>query len=189
MTKGALVEEGWLRSFRESRSVDRSGRPVPWYTYPCTHFLEERLRSTMRVFEFGSGLSTLWYAARVREVVAVEHDERWAALVGERLPLNASIVLRPDENRYVDAITEHGPFDVVVVDGLARSRSALRALPFLTQSGIIIWDNSDWADFKNSHPVLKAHGFRSLEFRGMGPINRDRWETAILYRDANCLGI
>lgn len=189
VVKGALLEEGWLRSFRETRSVDRLGNPVPWYTYPCTHFLEQRLQPDMRVFEYGSGLSTLWYAGRVGEVMAVEHDERWAALIGGQLPSNASILFRPDEDRYVAAIDDHGYFDVVVVDGLARPRSAQQAVPHLTDGGVIVWDNADWVDFQGSLPDLNQLGFRSLGFRGMGPINRQRWETAILYRDANCLGI
>lgn len=189
MVEGALVDEGWLRSFRECRSVDRSGAPVPWYTYACTHFLEQRLTPTMRVFEFGCGLSTLWYAGRVADVVSVEHDHHWAALVSARLPGNASVVLRPDEDDYVCAVADQGPFDVVAVDGLARARSAQTALSSLSEAGVIVWDNADWADFRTTLPLLESRGFRSIGFRGMGPINRQRWETAIVYRDGNCLGI
>lgn len=143
----------------------------------------------MRVLEFGAGMSTLWYAGRVREVVSVEHDERWAAHVGSLLPGNATLVLRPDTDGYVAAMEEHGYFDLVAVDGMARARCAEQAVSRLSEGGVIVWDNADWVDFQDTLPSLERRGFRSISFRGMGPIIRQDWETAVLYRDGNCLGI
>jgi predicted O-methyltransferase YrrM len=37
----------------------------------------------MRVFEWGSGGSTLFFARRAQEVIAVEHDQDWTASVQE----------------------------------------------------------------------------------------------------------
>src|SRR5918997_6685025 len=68
---GYLAQRGWYRSYSAERPVDRHGGPLPWYTYSCTSFLESRLSSSMRVFEFGSGMSSLWYAQRVDEVVSI----------------------------------------------------------------------------------------------------------------------
>lgn len=189
LVAGALLDDGWLRSFRETRSVDRSGRPVPWYTYPCAHFLEPRLGSAMRVFEYGAGMSTLWYAARVGEVVAVEHDPAWARRVTSAGPEGITVVVaeRPDD--YVRAVNGHGVFDVVVIDGMERTACLEEALPNLSEHGVFVWDNSDREEFRELLPALADRGFRSLSFRGMGPINRQPWETAVVYRDGNCLGI
>ena len=90
---GALVESGWYKSFQSERPVDRNGEPVAWYTYPCSAFLETHLNPSMRVFEYGAGNSTLWYAERVAQVVAVEHDPEWAEILLSKLLTNCELVL------------------------------------------------------------------------------------------------
>lgn len=186
---GYLVQEGWFRSFRTARPIDRSGAPLPWYTYASKAFLEDRITRSMRVFEYGAGMSSLWYAARVAEVVSVEHDAEWAAEVRRGLPSNCTLLLEPDVEAYVATITGYGPFDIAVVDGLARTQAAAAAVAGLKDDGVIIWDNSDWPEFGDAFPLLQEQGFRRLAFTGLGPISRAGWETSVLYRDGNCLGI
>jgi len=52
---------------------------IPWLTFPSIRQLSSLLTSEMRVFEYGSGGSTLFFANRVAEVISVEHDEAWYA--------------------------------------------------------------------------------------------------------------
>ncbi|MGI8806345.1 MAG: class I SAM-dependent methyltransferase [Acidimicrobiales bacterium] len=186
---GELVEQGWYRSFKTERPVDKNGRPLPWYTYPCRAFLESRLTPSMRVFEYGSGMSTLWYAERVAEVVSVEHDPEWGKIVREQAPANCKIVLTPNDDSYLHAITEYPPFDVVVVDGMQRPKAAIAALDGLKPDGVMVWDNSEWDEFNDAFPTLQTNGFKQIPFTGIGPVNRFAWETSVLYRDDNCLGI
>ena len=53
----------------------------------------------MRVFEYGSGGSTLYLAGRVREVISVEHDKTYFNLVKDRLASrgvnNCTYLFRP----------------------------------------------------------------------------------------------
>src|SRR5262245_28763699 len=65
------------RASLEDRLVPISAQ-VPWLTFGAVRFLESRLASTQRVFEYGSGGSTLFLARRVEQVISVEHDVRWA---------------------------------------------------------------------------------------------------------------
>ena len=69
---GYLRDHGWFRSFGERSPVDAAGRPVPWMGYCVIDFLEERLTRDFRIFEFGSGGSTLFWASRCAEVVSYE---------------------------------------------------------------------------------------------------------------------
>jgi hypothetical protein len=186
---GALGEEGWFRSFRSSKPVDAAGRPLPWYTYACIGFLERRISPTMRVFEYGAGMSTLWYAARVGEVVSVEDDPQWAAHVRRAAPANVTLVERTDVDGYVAAITEHGELDIVVIDGNHRVECLHAALDAAAPRSVIVWDNSDREEFDEARRIAGPRGFRVIEFRGMGPVNRTVWETSILYRPENVLGI
>jgi hypothetical protein len=105
------------------------------------------------------------------------------------LPVNCTLLLEPDADAYVAAITGRDPFDIVVVDGLERPRAAAAALDGLKDDGVIIWDNSDWPEFAEVLPRLQEHGFRNLDFAGLGPISRAGWRTSVLYRAGNCLGI
>src|SRR5437016_5174452 len=65
LSRAALRSEGWSKSNRLGLPLAADGSPLPWYTYSAIHFLEPRLRDDLKVFEYGSGHSTLWYAARV----------------------------------------------------------------------------------------------------------------------------
>ncbi len=96
-----------LRFYREwRRSQHPDANPLrdrrPWLTFSATRFLQRHLRSTMQVFEYGAGGSTLFFAARVANVVSVEHDSAWAAQVQAALVqeqrLNATVHLIPPES-------------------------------------------------------------------------------------------
>ncbi len=85
-----LRTTGWLRSVQDHAAVDNQG-PVPWFTYPAIGQLARMVRPGWRVLEFGSGHSTLWWAARVAEVVSVEHDPAWAARLHADRPANVTL--------------------------------------------------------------------------------------------------
>jgi len=191
-TQGPLREDGWLRSFREGRSVDASGAPLPWLTYPALEFLAARIRPEWRVFEYGSGASTHWWAKRVREVVSVEHDPGWYAKVRGGLPANAKlshVPLVPGGDYARSAAREPGGFDVVVIDGRDRVNCARAALVGLQPRGVIVWDNSDRADYAEGYALLAAAGFRKVPFVGMAPVFNQKSETGVFYRDGNVLGL
>jgi hypothetical protein len=78
-----------------------------------------------------------------------------------------------------------------VVDGIEELRPACAdaALGALSDDGVIVWDNSDRKEFFVAKPDLESHGFKQLAWQGLGPTAITGWETSILYRDNNCLGI
>ena len=113
---------------------------APWLCPGTIEFLEAHLPKDMTVFEFGSGRSTAWLAARVRSIISIEHDARWYRATRRRLderglradlrliPLNHAAA-EPERHRYdmppdyVRAI-EHqtaGSLDLVVIDGHYRT--------------------------------------------------------------------
>jgi hypothetical protein len=50
---------------------------LPWITFPAIKFLKGFLKNDMRVFEYGTGGSTVFFAERVKEVISTEHDPLW----------------------------------------------------------------------------------------------------------------
>lgn len=72
----------WIMSLRNNKNyrnifVDQT----PWLTYRATKWLGSYLKPSMRVFEYGSGGSTLFFAKRVKQVVSVEHNPEWFYLI------------------------------------------------------------------------------------------------------------
>jgi hypothetical protein len=85
---------GWDRSILSYQAENADG-PVPWITYPALRMLERVVQPHFKVFEYGAGNSSLWWASRVARVVSVEHDEKWASIVSERAPANLMVVAKP----------------------------------------------------------------------------------------------
>lgn len=73
----------WLYSLLPGYSPVDDQRP--WINFRATKWLESYVKPTMRVFEYGSGGSTLFLAERVAHVVSVEHDESFYHFMVERL--------------------------------------------------------------------------------------------------------
>jgi hypothetical protein len=53
----------------------------PLLTYPAIDFLHNVLNENMRIYEYGSGQSTLFFSKQVKEVITVEHDPEWSSIV------------------------------------------------------------------------------------------------------------
>lgn len=184
---GALGVEGWMRSYLTKRSVDADGRPLPWFTYPAIHFLEQRLEPGYRVFEYGAGAGTAWHAERAAQVVAVEHDPDWMQIVRSMTSEAMVILATPDD--YAETIRGQGPFDLVVIDGIERAACARACVSELSDSGVIVWDNAEYEEFPETVDFLAERGFRYVTFFGLGPVGIVQTTTAVLYRDSNCLGL
>jgi predicted O-methyltransferase YrrM len=186
------VDTGWARSRVAEQSQTAAGEPIPWFTYPAIEFLARAVPSDIRLFEFGSGQSTLWWAARVAKVTSVEHDPDWAEAMRERVPENVDYHQIPLEDgpRYANA-ARYSPhrFSVIVIDGRERARCTRRSLPALAKNGVFVWDNADRPKYARVFADLEARGFKRLPFVGHGPITPRTWDTSIFYRTENCLGI
>lgn len=183
-----LRQKGWVASERVGAPVDGEGNPSPWYTYPAIDFVEPRLDPTFRVFEFGSGHSSLWYSKRVEEVVAVEDSKGWAENMKQRSPENLKIVHQPDVAEYPQEIKDRGEFDIVVIDGRDRLRCVKPATESVNDDGVIVLDDFERWDYEDWEP-LRSDGFRQISFHGPKAQRLTESCTAVLYRDRNCLSI
>lgn len=55
---------------------------LPWICYEAIWSLEACLKKNMKVFEYGCGGSTLFFADRGCSVVSIEHNPEWCSLIG-----------------------------------------------------------------------------------------------------------
>jgi hypothetical protein len=166
------VASGHLRSSFCLRAVDKRGNALPWYTYPAIDFLSRKDFHAARILEWGAGQSTLWWAARAHEVVAIEGDPAWADNLRGRLPANATLHLADPDLKEIQK-KFCGPFDVIIVDGLDRLECARLSLDYLAEGGAILLDNSDgtWSG-DGSFPILelfRGRQFSRVDFYGYVP--------------------
>jgi hypothetical protein len=183
-----FLESGWLESLREEKPVDKSGAPIPWYSYPAIEFLEPRLRPDFRVFEYGSGWSTVWWAERSASVASVEHDPAWYEQVRTRLPANAGVALRYDAAGYVGEIDKAGgEFDVVIIDGEHRNQCARAAAARVRASGAIVFDNADRREYTEGVRHLSESGWLRVDFFGLIPCYAYKNCTSVFFRDTRWL--
>ena len=183
-----LETSGWLLSVRMGRPVDRDGKPIPWMTYAAIDFLGTKLQPAMRVFEWGAGFSTIWLASRVQEIVSIEESSAWYEELRPQLPANVSLLCRPDRDAYVDAIRETtGEFDLIVIDGVHRNECASACLSRLSPNGMVVFDNSDGAEYDPGMTMFNDAGFLRIDFWGLIPSYLYKNCTSILFRNPDLL--
>lgn len=190
--KSYLRRCGWFESMARARPVQPNGDPIPWMTYPAIEFLSSRVQTGMRVFEFGTGYSTLWWASRVSSVTTCDHHPEWHAKIRAIAPQNVQLMLveLTADGAYCRAARSTGnQYDLLIIDGRDRVNCARQSLEAVSPTGVIIWDNSNRTRYIEGYAWLKAHGWRDLVFHGMGPSSAQAWSTSVFYRDGNCLGI
>lgn len=209
----AAAEKRWahfLRSLFAIHDIDGLIElDVPWWTYSAIDEIEAflRMHPDARVFEYGSGASTVWLSKRAGVVKSVEHDKSWHALVSQRLSRgrcgeNTSYTLieatpaTPDTDpvylskkpgyagfsfeNYAKAILhEDGEFDVIVIDGRARGACLRHAIEKLSAGGIVVFDNSKR---KRYQEAMGTCGLQAQIHRGLTPSLPYSEETTVLKR-------
>jgi hypothetical protein len=90
--QGYLAKRGWFDSL-EGMPRDQNGF-IPMITYPSFRQLARIVKPEWRVFEYGCGGSSLWWAANVKEVISVEHDAAWASRIAADAPPNLKVIAR-----------------------------------------------------------------------------------------------
>lgn len=187
-----LVTSGLIHSYATDYPCRPDGSPLPWINYNVIELLDRRLKKDMLLFEYGSGYSTLYFAARVGRVFSVEHDLKWYNRVLPQLPPNVDLLYRSmdDLPAYCSAIldTRH-TFDVVVIDGRERITCAQTACQALSSRGVIIFDDAQREKYAAGTQWLLAQGFRRIDFTGFKPVGISLDRTSIFYRSGNCLDI
>jgi hypothetical protein len=187
--------------------VEHELEAMPWIPFAARAFLDGLLRPTDRVWEWGAGGSSLYFAERAAAVVSVEEDANWRDFIADELAARSlgNVDLRlippvegvPGEDvsdpacycephreglsyrDYVVAIDgEAGEsLDLVFVDGAARPSCIAHALPKLRPGGWLVLDNSDRDYYLTQVGALLA-GWARRAFHGPGPYNSYEWSCA-----------
>ncbi len=119
----------------------------PWISYRATDRIATYLRPTWRVAEFGSGMSTLWFARRVAFLLSIEANPYWHGVIARRLAHRNAPHVRHElrARAYYSDLSEFPDeyFDFVLVDGEMRRDCVRNAIPKLVRGGLVYLDNTD----------------------------------------------
>lgn len=122
---------------------------LPWISYDAQTEIAKRLGPDKRALEFGSGMSTAWFAARVAEIVSLEDHQGWFETVQSKFRLrgiaNAHFRFAPTKAEYLTLTDREreGGFDFILIDGRYRDDCVDTAISNLNPGGCIYLDNSD----------------------------------------------
>lgn len=172
-------------------SLEMAKLDVPWWTYDAIAAVDTWLAGRerpIRVYEYGSGASTIWLSRRTDEIHSVEHHKGFGEMMQQELADDPKIHLRviepvesdnpvvPSQKEghagldfaaYVNSIDDvDGEFDLVVIDGRAREACLEKAKDRLAPGGIIVYDNSKR---KRYQEAIAASGLQEKAYSGLTP--------------------
>lgn len=153
--KGTFI--GFSRLFQHAPHAFLTGllrlsvgyRPaLPWISYSAIGVLERCVNKSSRVLEFGSGMSTIWYARHAGEVYSVDDYKPWfdkvSNLIERKRIKNISYQFADGADAYSHFMSsDSAGFDLIMIDGSHRSACVAQASKLLKPGGILYLDNSD----------------------------------------------
>lgn len=122
---------------------------LAWYTRPALDVLEAMDLSDKIVFEWGGGLSTIYYAKHAKEVYTVDWTQSWVENVKDTLAhhnLKGNIFHSDVKDEYVNMVHQVPKPNLFIVDGNYRDECFLEAIKIMTEGDILIFDN--WNQFE-----------------------------------------
>ena len=185
--------EMWQKDFAIEKSIDekicadKDGNPIPWYTYPAIEYLSQFDYSALRIFEYGCGYSSAFWAVRAKRVVSIEDKTEWfEKWKSEFRYENLDIRWRDEGDGYEAAIFEDKEkYDVIVIDGKRRTECAKAAIEALADGGMIILDDSDRINTSEEYvkavKILREADLLQVDFYGFCPMNCYTKTTSVFF--------
>lgn len=161
--------------------------PCPWLSPSSVRFLKNYLTNEMVGLEFGSGISTLFIAPKVKQLISVEHNKEWFEMISIRFKnegitnVDYRFIAQNDPHLFTDKTFEmtnklgfevridyvnyymtvesipDNSLDFLLVDGRARPECLYYALPKMKKNGLVILDNSEREHYKIAFEFMKEY--------------------------------
>lgn len=182
--------------------------PEPWLPFLATEYIRSLKPGSVFEWGSG-GSTLFFISLGVSGLVSVEHDPAWFEAIRQELarrnlrPGEYHLVpyetgeIGPDKaepehyksgstelgpvnfKRYASFIDSYEPFDLVLVDGMARAACLKHAVGKVKPGGWLVLDNSDRGYYlEKTGPLFE--GWERITFYGYGPILAYMWQTTFL---------
>lgn len=154
--------------FKFKRNVLKKQMNIPWMRYREIELIKDLILNLKpkASLEWGAGSGTEFFTNYISEDckwISVEHNQEWAESVAERNKKpNVSIVFKgpnhestpgiyyglvdyrindgtyEDFKDYIEYPSEHAPYDLILIDGRARTQCLRKSVDLLSKEGIVI---------------------------------------------------
>ena len=183
ITNIIAYDYGFINSIQINKPLDKNHNPIPLYTYPAIEYLNQFDFNGKKIFEFGSGNSTLYWLGQGADVVAVEHNKDWIDELSPTLknfPHHQHIFANK-KDEYINSILQFTDyyFDLIIIDGVfSRYLCAKNVITKIRKNGVVILDNSDW--YPSTARFLKENlGFIQVDFYGFRACKTETATTSL----------
>ena len=100
LTNKLRTEYGFLESSKKNIPVNDKNEIMPMYTYPCYEWLNSIDWNDSKVFEYGTGYSTIWWQNKNVDYHAVEDNKQWHDMIEDK----TNIEYKPGHHKYIESI-------------------------------------------------------------------------------------
>jgi hypothetical protein len=133
-------------------------------------FLDGEITTGTRVFEWGAGSSTLWFAEHGAAVVSYETESEWIAVLSPKASAGVDLrLINSDDDRYVVGAPVAAA-DIVLIDGFRRTECALRMAAEGAPGQLVILDDSHRSVYGEGVEALSARASAQWHFAGLQPM-------------------
>ncbi|WP_297337962.1 hypothetical protein [Algoriphagus sp.] len=149
---------------------------IPWMTIPAVNFLDKLIKEDFKIYEYGSGASTIYFLKKGVKIYSAEHSKDWFEILEQYInnsfpgsnPVKLFEPVRSisseaiyskkdpkyinfDFTQYVNSINRFDDhfFDIIVIDGRVRIACLRQSINKLKEGGFIIFDNGDRNEYHN----------------------------------------
>lgn len=161
----------------EWQRIDESnGLLMPWYTHPFLDELQTWDVSKWNVFEYGAGMSTLWWRNKANHVESVDSSLEWSKTV--------RAIYSPHYDNFIESIRFHDKYkelDCVIIDcepNEWRDNCTEMALNGLKKGGILIIDNYEQPSVEPNVWTKTNELLKNYECKIFKQPNHADWKTA-----------
>ena len=183
------LKYGQFNSIIKNSSIDRFNKPIPWISYPAIEFLNQFNLKNIKVLEYGSGNSTIYFSKKVKYIVSIEHNKKYFKKNFEKVKKlnNTKLLLKNNKLDYCAQPIKFLNSEIIIIDGIFRKeciKYIISNKKKIKNNIIIIIDNSNWLP-KSVELLSKELNYTRVDFMGFSPINNYCISTTILINKKN----
>jgi len=153
----------------------------PWLVPSAVSWLDKNIQKDWKIFEFGCGYSTIWYAKRCNSITGIDDHLEWFNLIKAKIESsnigNCDLIFTPSVSPLSIDDFPNDFFDLVIVDSAeSRIECAIAAVSKIKKGGYLLFDDTDKLEYQNIE-FLKS--WNVMRFVGMKPTPLTCVETSI----------
>ena len=160
-------------------------KPEPWLTFAAIDFIRERLKKGLKILEWGSGSSSLWFDQYGCLVTAIDHNAYWANIIKGMKSENIHVMVKKEQSNYVKPEIDFSAINIFLIDGIYRNECATYLVE-LIKSGdilsgaIIIFDDTSRLEYQESVQSLTKCCQEVYYFTGISNIVIDKMTSVFI---------